>query len=470
MYPLVRTTKVSDETFTVTTLIGTCFRPIAAGSTDVSCTKINPGASAELFRVVVVVTWAPGKAGLCGGAATCTYRVTGLIDPTVDPNWNLTAKPVAYDDNISVAVGSGATFSDILANDVIGAVTSNPTTITSPPTMGSVTVRGSGTNMGAIDYTAPTNASGIATFSYRLRDQAGRTSNEGIVTVKVAPKAVNDSGTGVKNTTGTFDVLANDVGTFGTTSTVTIAPAVSGASVVGTQIQYKSTTTGTKTIKYTVTDPTSNVSNEATLTVVVKNSAPPVATDLAVTVPYTAKLASTTNLNILALTGNPSTYSIVMAATPVPSPGTVTLSGPANVATFNQPAAMLPGTYTAKFQVKNLDGDLTALATYTITVAQPVAVADAYSVKKSSASTFTVGTNDLPSATDWNNLLTVTTSNVTCGSVAVSASDGKSGKVVFSAPKTVPAGGSCSFDYVISAVSGGGITSNKVTVTVTVTP
>ncbi|WP_421733822.1 Ig-like domain-containing protein [Cellulomonas sp.] len=462
--------RVSDETFTVTTLIGTCFRPIAAAQTDKPCTKANPGGGAKLYRIVVVVKWAPTKAGQCGGATVCTYRVSALVDPSNDANWNLTAKPVAYDDALTVVAGSASVYSDILANDVMGAVTSNPTTIITLPTMGTVSVRASGATMGGVDFTAPADASGITQFTYTLKDQAGRTSNEAIATVTVTPKSVNDTGYSVLNVAKSFDVLANDLGTFTAGTTVSITAPVTGASVSGTNIVYNGAATGSKTIKYKVKDPWGGESAEATLVVTVKNSDPPVSSPQTITVAYSPKNAMTTNLDILNKTGNPSSFSIVMSGA-APSPGTVTLNGAANVATFNQPAGMAPGTYTVNFAVKNLDGEVTAATPYTIIVAPPVAVADAYSVKKSVNSTLIVGTNDTPLLADWSSRITVAVFQPAagCGSVAVSPSDGLAGKVVYTAPAVASGTKACSFDYQLQQASGTAFVSNRVTVTLSVT-
>ena len=45
--PSSYTTKVSNKTYTVTTLIGTCYRPKTASASDQNCTKADPGAAAS---------------------------------------------------------------------------------------------------------------------------------------------------------------------------------------------------------------------------------------------------------------------------------------------------------------------------------------------------------------------------------------------------------------------------------------
>jgi hypothetical protein len=90
---------------------------------------------------------------------------------------------------------------------------------------------------GQIFYVAPTNASGIKTFTYSLKDQSGRESNDATVRVRVMPKAVNDSATTSINTAVTIPVTANDLGS---PKTVTIVdkPAGVSATASGTSIVF----------------------------------------------------------------------------------------------------------------------------------------------------------------------------------------------------------------------------------------
>lgn len=276
--PITYTTKVSNATYTVTTLIGTCFRPKAASASDQNCTKADPGLSAQLFRVTVVVSWLPGKATECKGSS-CEYRVSTLVDPTVDANWNLTAKPVAYDDESSTVTGSVGDVSNTLANDVYGFITAgvNPTTITQNTSFGTAVAITTGTEIGRIKYTPPTNASGKTTIKYRLKDGAGRTSNEATVTYSVRPKASAQSLSMETNATGSWALPV--IGT-GMTATITGGTGGAAATVSGTTLNYTSTSSpGTVTVKYKVKDSSGLESDEATMTIVVSVPAKPVSQD-----------------------------------------------------------------------------------------------------------------------------------------------------------------------------------------------
>ena len=168
--PVTYTTTVSDESYTVTTLIGTCFRAKTASASSQTCTKVDPGSAAKLFRVTIVVTWKPGKTGQCG-ASVCDYRLSTLIDPTLDANWNLTAKPVAYDDESTTTTAAAGDVSNTLANDVMGFVPAgvNPTTITVAPLIGTQLPSPAVPRSGG-SATAPATESGITSLKYRLKE------------------------------------------------------------------------------------------------------------------------------------------------------------------------------------------------------------------------------------------------------------------------------------------------------------
>ena len=252
--------RVSDMTYDVTTLIGSCYRAKSASASDTTCVRTNPGASAALvYRAIVVVTWDPGVEK-CGGDG-CFYPMTTLIDPNTDATWNISTAPVANDDEIAFSAGSPARDVDILANDVIVSNRSNPTTITSAPAQGTATVITSGTLMGAVRYTPPADYSGIVTFKYKLRDAQGRNSGEATVTVTIYPVAVDDSGARVAaGASASLNVLTNDRGS-------AMLPEVLTQSPHGT-----ATVNGDGTIRFTAS-PTAPLGN-TTFTYRVKTEVP----------------------------------------------------------------------------------------------------------------------------------------------------------------------------------------------------
>jgi prepilin-type N-terminal cleavage/methylation domain-containing protein len=76
--------------FSVTTLIGTCFQPIAGGD----CSHVSgypntapssvPSGLTALIRVIVVVRW---SAGASCTVSSCSYSTSSLFDPHSDLKW-----------------------------------------------------------------------------------------------------------------------------------------------------------------------------------------------------------------------------------------------------------------------------------------------------------------------------------------------------------------------------------------------
>lgn len=91
--PLTQTVALGGRSFTVSTLIGTCYRVRA--STTGPCLRQGTAEPASdptyvpLARVMVEVSWTPVAAGTCASAA-CVYRATALVDPSDDLTWNPT--------------------------------------------------------------------------------------------------------------------------------------------------------------------------------------------------------------------------------------------------------------------------------------------------------------------------------------------------------------------------------------------
>jgi prepilin-type N-terminal cleavage/methylation domain-containing protein len=75
--------------FTVETVIGVCFQPLAGGdctapgATATGSVPAVPATAAKLIRAIVIVKWTAGRS--C--PATCSYVSSTLIDPSTDLNW-----------------------------------------------------------------------------------------------------------------------------------------------------------------------------------------------------------------------------------------------------------------------------------------------------------------------------------------------------------------------------------------------
>ena len=140
--PLTDTVTESRIKYTVTTLIGSCYRVKVTPAAP--CTKTGGDAAgvplagyARIMRSVVVVTWAD-VAGTCGGI--CRYDISALIDPNTDLEWNNTTRLLAADD--SVAVDADKRRRDRRAGQRHAAceITANPVAMVSSPVKAGTTI------------------------------------------------------------------------------------------------------------------------------------------------------------------------------------------------------------------------------------------------------------------------------------------------------------------------------------------
>lgn len=467
--PQVRTTTASGMDYTVTTLVGTCFRPAAASAGKQSCTAANLGGGVQMYRATVVVTWDAGKSDQCK-SGKCTYRVSALIDPTADASWNLSTKPVAYDDAAKFTAGGPMTMIDVLANDVISTVTSNPTTILTPQPHGGAVIP-SGTKMGAINYTPPADYSGPVELTYKLRDAQGRNSNEAIIRIAVLPKTVNDTVTVARGETVVIPVTTNDIGT-GLVPTITVDPAGSyGLARVlpGGGIEFAARTSApvsSTTLEYKVTDASGQESVEATVTINVTAPTVP-ATDVMVDIPATPSPGQTT------LAMGPAGYKVFqmtplvnVGTTPASSIGTLTGSGTTTVR--YQPKASTVGVYTFTFQLEDPTGKRSATMTATIRVT-PLAKSYTHTstITSTSPQAVTVvgtGRSNIPNAKTAGVTYAVAsppvcslgTTNVSRAATVTVASDTGAGTFNFTRPQwnNGSQNGTCTFEYTVTMTYG----------------
>lgn len=469
----VRQTTVSGMDFDVVTLVGTCYRPAAASAGNQSCTAANLGGGVLMYRTTVVVTWDAGTSDQCD-SGTCTYRLSALIDPTADASWNLSTKPVAYDDAATYTAGGPLSMIEVLANDVITTVTSNPTAILTAPPYGAAAVITSGTKMGAINYTPPTNYSGPVEFTYKLRDAQGRNSNEAIVSLMILPKATNDSATVSRGATVTIPVTTNDLGTT-LVPTVTTPPngSYGSASVVGSDIRFvasASSPIGSTTFKYTVTDASTQVSTEATVTVSVTAAVVP-ASDVVVSIPA-SRTPGNTALMIQAAAGAPNSYKVhVMSGANVAqvagtTAGIGVLAGSGTTSLTYRPVANTVGFYSLTFQLEDATGARSATKTAIIRVtpvANPFVVSS--TVTSTSAQTITVVASNVPNTKTTGVTYAVTAppvctlgsgASVSRAATAVVATDTAAGAFSFTRPQWSRGSGSgqCVFSYTVTMTFG----------------
>jgi prepilin-type N-terminal cleavage/methylation domain-containing protein len=470
--PLTQVSELNNLEYEALTLIGPCYRTKLA--TDAACGKVStptapdsaPAGFTELMRVMVRVTWQSQSCPENG----CSYQVTSLIDPNVDLTWNNTTKPIAVDDDAMVDVGQTKVI-DVLGNDIIGVVVNNPVQLVGTPTAGTATVQGDGT----ILYVAPPKASGIKTFTYKLKDQSGRESNLGTVRVRVMPTTVDDATTTIKNQAVTFDVAANDLGTPGSVAIVTPPTGKGTATASGKNITYNpGSFTGTATLTYRFTDADGLVAERlGALTITVSAWAPPKVADLTVKIPATVN-RTMTDLNIMGLTANPSGYLYEVRSVTMNQGRTFIDGKDYNAGSHTTGAALayeqqgnVVGVWTIQYRVLTPDKSVASeLKTITIKL-MPVGQPDSASVKKGNSVEINIGANDAPMNYGGTVQLTPKFSNPTCGSIPAQQGNLQNARVTFKAGNKSD---TCKFTYTLQG-SGtyADLVSDPVTVTVTVT-
>jgi len=472
--PLTTTVNRSRIDYTVTTLVGACYR--ATASPAAPCTRTGGNAAgvaatgyARLMRSVVLVTW-PDVSQTCGGTR-CSYAATSLLDPSTDLEWNNTTRLLAADDAVSVNANATVTI-DVLDNDTLMEITANPVSIVSQPVKaGTSTAMGTATVNpvdGRVTYTPSADAHGEVTFIYRIT-VAARTA-QATVHAYVNPLARHYSVPGVVGTTVTVPI-ATVSGETPASLTIVSGPTTGTASVSGTSLRYLPTSAGTFSFTYSYTDAEGMVSLPGTVTATVTAFAPPTATTPPI-LPINAMATPTpVALNLQTGTGNPTTYQVEIAT--LPAGGTVQVDG-ANaaigtrgaVATFT-PVARTAGEYSFTFKILTPDGLLaSAVLTQTIRV-QPAAAADpSLSVKKSTTTNTAVGAND--GSWEGTTFTVVSGLGSGCGTLTVDQSTWRTaGTVQYKAPSSTKPG--CSFSYRLDPITAGLTASTTVTATIKVT-
>lgn len=212
--PVTDTSRVSDMTFTITTHIGSCYRPKAASWSQDDCVTTGvsappPSTMVRMYRAVVVVSWAPGGDERCDGGI-CSYTLSTLVDVSADAEWNISEGLFAYASEATYTIGSGEQFFLPPALEGI-PLTKNPTTITQQPAQGSAEVVTTYPGIGAIKYTVPEDYSGPVTIMYTLNDGYNPVSAPVPLNITVLPKAYDDSGYALAvGSSILVPVLAND--------------------------------------------------------------------------------------------------------------------------------------------------------------------------------------------------------------------------------------------------------------------
>ena len=281
---------------------------------------------------------------------------------------------------------------------------------------------------GVVTYAPATNYYGNATVNYTVQDNDGNTSNIGtfLVTVNFVnqpPVAVNDTISTSENTPVSINVTTNDHDADGTINVATVdldssSPGIQTSYTVAGQGTYTVDTTGVVTftselnyygvatpINYTVKDNLGALSNNATLTVTVKQVIlPPLAeNDSAITHQYIpVSLNVTTNdislgstINLATVDLDPLTAGIQHSYVAL-GEGTYTVDN-TGLLTFTSDSVFYGTTTPIYYTVNDNLGQTSNKATITITVIAakaPVAVNDSATTTENTPVTFNITNND----------------------------------------------------------------------------
>lgn len=462
--PITMTRNYSGQKYDVTLLVGSCVRPANVTGNDETCTRLpgyatdpgdagTPSSMVRMLRVIALVTW-DSAIGECTGG-TCSYQLSGLMDRNADIEWNRNIVPVAIDDFGSIdrtVPGSNPLVLNVLENDIIGSVITNPIIDLTAPPAGTATKSADG----MITYTAPGWGSGIYTFTYRITDAQGQQSDPAtpaVVSVAVPPLAANDTVSTYGGIPMAFNPTGNDNGTPASLEIVS-GPAHGTATVSGLNIVYTAAIpSGLDGLTYRYTDTSGQLSPTATVRL-----------DVA-TLPITDKSADVnarragpevwTSLEetILAGIASPADFRInIVGARP---PGLLHVNGSPTATTgtdvnYSPPADTI-GQYTFQYSLTNVPSGWTSETRTVALRVLPVAVADTIGTRlvDNGVRDIQIGSNDTPTTFAGTTGVTVELGSLSsnCGSW-VTQDRLTSGVVRVNLPSTWSTR-SCSFTYTL---------------------
>ncbi|GAA0289615.1 prepilin-type N-terminal cleavage/methylation domain-containing protein [Kineococcus aurantiacus] len=258
--PLASTVQQQGETYSVSTLVGVCYRP-AGNVANEQCTKASASNArstvsgyVRVYRVVVEVSWTTGGSTRCK-AGTCTYRADTLVDPSAELRWSVTPAPVVEPSTQGTTAQTGSSTAVTLRTLVDAGNTDQYSKVLVSSTQAgngyfsldgtpyNATTRFSGKEL---TFTPPLNTVGTYSVRWFVRNNDGQSSKTVTMTVPVAPVATADSFTAkLLTSTTTVDVLTNDKPNGGPSVYVEDPVRTAGNCTltrVGTSNQFKVTT------------------------------------------------------------------------------------------------------------------------------------------------------------------------------------------------------------------------------------
>jgi predicted acyl esterase len=329
-----------------------------------------------------------------GRGGTDTASVTLIVNPVNDP-------PVADDDSDETPEGVAAVI-DLLAND--SDVDGDALTITeiTPPDHGVVENLG----QGEVRYTPDPQFAGVDTFTYTVADPSGA-NDSALVTVTVIPGqnrpplAADDEISVNENDSVAFDATANDSDPDGDPLQLTAfsQPPHGTVTDIGAgdgNLLYAPDTgfTGTDLFSYTISDGQGGT-DSATVTIeVLSANHPPVANDIAITIPANSSIAG----NVLDNDTDPDGDPLRLADFTQPDNGTVEDIGGGDGTLRYTPDQGFSGVDTFTYTVADPSGaNDSALVTVTVIPDQnrpPLAADDEISVNENDSVAFDATAND----------------------------------------------------------------------------
>ena len=427
-------------TDTASTPAGTTLSGTSVLGNDVGTTLAVTANTAPLHGTVTVAsngTYTYVPAAGYSGPDSFSYTIRDASGQTTTGTVNIAVTPRAVADSGTTPAGTPLSGTTVLSNDLGSGLT---VTANTAPSHGTVTIAASGTYV----YTPAAGYSGPDSFTYTVTDSSGQT-NTTTVTIAVAPKAVNNTGTTPANTTlAGASVLGNDLGS-GLTVTSNTAPTHGTVTVAATGTYSYSPTTGYSgpdSFTYTVTDSAGQTST-ATVNLTVT---PTSAND-------SASVAAGSVLNGTTVLSNDVGSTLTVTSNTAPSHGTVSVA--TNGTYTYTPTAGYSGPDTFTYTATDGSGQTTT-ATVTIAVT-PVA---ANNVGSTPANTALNGTSVLTN--DKGTSLTVTANSAPSHGTVTIAANG-----TYTYTPTTGYSGLDSFTYTATDASGQTTTA---TVTITVGP
>lgn len=446
--------------------------------------EVDSGDSINAATLVIVASPQHGSATVQGGqiryqadndftgVVTLRYQVGDTSQGALSNEAQLTFTilvpdaPIANDDSAALDEDTALAI-DVMTNDIGVGLDAASLVVVQAPAHGSAVV-----DAGLIRYVPASDYNGVDSFSYRVEDALGQTSNVGTVVLTInpindAPLAVADTAVLESRNAMDINVKGNDSDIDNTLAQLSIVlvtqPVQGSASVINDLVRYtpNSDIRGDDSFSYRLRDPEGALSApvEVTITFAVPNE-PPLAVKDSVSTPQGQAVTIALLANDTDSDGSLDTTSLTLV-TP-PSHGMVDLQTSGDA--VYTPAAGFHGDDTFSYQVADNQGALSNTAQVLIQVVRvnqvPVAQDDSQSVVAGVASNIDVLANDSDSD---GSVVSAQLQQMPAHGSAVVQGDGS---ITYTALADYQ--GSDSFTYV--AVDDEGGLSTPATVNLTVTP